>query len=151
MDGTVGVGSGDNTFFAMRDVAFTNVFQTLYANSDTVLDFVLCFEEVTLACAVDPCTETTSTISSCTLINAYSMNDIGEQGISNPFSSVLTTLVNQWYNNRGDTIPTFLRVRGSIKLESPIDDSYDSIGLFFDGNLVLDQLVDQDTTQPSAR
>jgi hypothetical protein len=50
------------------------------------------------------------------------------------------TIVNNWYNNWGDKIPSFLRMRGTLYNESPGSDAYDSFGIFFDNNLMINRL-----------
>jgi hypothetical protein len=70
------------------------------------------------------------------LINGYILNNIKERRASGAFTDLKLTIVNNWWNNDGTFIPTFIRLRGKLSNENPEDAGvYDAVGIFFDDNV----------------
>jgi hypothetical protein len=77
-------------------------------------------------------------VGTCTLINAYVLNNDMPSG---GFGGFYLQIVNNWLNNQGDLLPSFLLASGSITNPSV---TYDSVALFFDDGVLLQSLDDMD-------
>lgn len=99
-----------------------------------------------MSCNDTICIYGTATTSSCSMINGYVL-------FTSPPTSYLNnmyfSIVNNYQNNYGNIIPSFIKILGNYTSGSEIDNTFDNVGVFFDGAFVMDRYVTPDVSQIS--